>query len=261
MVSVGFVGAGRMATALMQAIKAKKAASSILASDRSEERRAYVQTLGFQVTADNRQVAKRCDVIVLAVKPQDIATVLDDLKGVVRIDQIVISIAAGVKLSFLQSKLKAKWVRVMPNAACLVGEMAAGYAYGQNITEKDKQVVQKIFSSAGLAFELRETDLDAVTALSGSGPAFFATIITAFADAAAKQGLDRGIAQQLALQTASGTIKLIKEGTSPEDLVKMVASPGGTTMAGLKVMEDKKLRQILADVIAAAADRSRELGR
>jgi len=258
---IGFIGAGNMAFALAKAIKNAKLAKSIIASDINEERLDFVKKeLKIDITKDNNEVIKKSDIIFLAVKPQVIDFVLDEIKDT---DKLVISIAAGVKLKKLEDKLKkAKVVRVMPNTPCLVGEMAAGFAVGKKVSDKEIKIVEEILNSAGKAFYLKEDLLDTVTGLSGSGPAFVARLIEAFVEAGQKQGLGKDVATELSIQTFLGTSKLLKEsGMTPDELVKIVSSPGGTTVAGREILEKSDYKDIILKTIQRATERSKELGK
>lgn len=250
-----------MAFALAKAIKNAKLAKSIIASDTNEERLHFVKDhLEIDVTHKNKEVLKKSDVVFIAVKPQHIDEVLDEIKDV---NCLVISIAAGVKLKKLEQKLKkAKVVRVMPNTPCLAGEMAAGFAVGKRCKDKEIKIVEELLNSAGKAFYLKEEMLDAVTGLSGSGPAFVALLIDAFIEGGIESGLSEDIATELAIQTFLGTAKLLQEsGMSADELVKIVSSPGGTTVAGREILEKSDYRDVLIKTIKRASDRSRELGK
>lgn len=259
---IGFIGAGNMAFALAKAIKKAKL-GSIIASDINQERLDFVKKeLNIQVTKSNKEVFQNSDIVFLAVKPQVMDFVLDEIKTHVK-NQLIISIAAGIKLKRLESKLKnKKIIRVMPNTPCLVGEMAAGFAVGKKVTDNEIKIVEEILSSAGKAFYLKEELLDAVTGLSGSGPAFVARLIEAFTQAGQKQGLTKDISTELALQTFKGTAALLQEsGLTPDELVKMVSSPGGTTIAGREVLENSNYKDIIKKTIEVATKRSKELGK
>lgn len=262
---IGFIGAGKMAEALIKALIEKKIvrAVNIIASDISSARLAKIKKqTGINTAKNNKEVVKKSDVVFLAVKPQNMNSVLDEIKKIVRKEQMIVSIAAGIKLKTIEKKLNAKIVRVMPNTPCLVGEMAAGFSVGKKVTNSEKIIVDEILNSAGKAFLLTEKQLDAVTALSGSGPAFFAYFTDAMAKAAIKQGLNKDAAYELAFQTCKGTGKLLQEtGLAPEELIKMVASPKGTTEAGLKVLNNSQIKKILQKTINAAVKRSKELGK
>lgn len=253
-----------MAFALAKAILNNKITTNknIIASDINKERLDFVKSeLKINTTKDNKEVIKKSEIVFLAIKPQVMDAVLDEIKNIVK-DQLIISIAAGIKLNKLESKLKnKKIVRVMPNTPCLVGEMAAGFAVGKKVNDKYILLVEKILNSAGKAFYLKEDLLDAVTGLSGSGPAFVARLIEAFVEAGQKQGLNKDIATELALQTFKGTAKLLQEsGMTPEELVKLVSSPGGTTVAGREILEKSDYKDVIMKTIEKATKRSKELG-
>ena len=258
--TISFIGAGKMAAALISCIY--KNNYNIIASDKNSKNLANLKKFKVKTTSNNNEAARNSDIVFICVKPQDIDSVLDELKGIVK-NQLIVSIAAGIKLSYLESKLKNKRIiRVMPNINCLAGEMAAGFSAGKLATKSDIDSVLKILNSAGTVFLLKEDLLDAVTAVSGSGPAFFAYFIQAFAEAGIKNGLPKEIAFRLAAQTALGTGKLLtKMNLSPEELINMVASKKGTTVAGLDVLKKNNVNKILRKTIDAAVKRSRELGK
>ena len=261
MTRVGFIGAGNMALALIKAIAKDNLASSVYASDIKESRLKLIEAeTKAKITPFNKVVVNESDVIFLAVKPQVIDKVLDELKDT---NKLVVSIAAGITLKHLESKLKnARVVRVMPNTPCLVGEMAAGFALGKKTTDKDVKIVEEILNSAGKAFCLKEELLDAVTGLSGSGPAFIAYLLEGLIEGGVKQGLTKDVATELAVQTCLGTAKLLLEkGLSTKELIDMVSSPKGTTVAGRKVLENSDIKKILAKTVEEATKRSKELGR
>ncbi|MEA2037207.1 MAG: pyrroline-5-carboxylate reductase [Nanoarchaeota archaeon] len=258
---VGFIGAGNMAFALVKAIKKAKLAKNIIVSDVKKKRLGFVKkNAKVNITLDNRETVKKSDVIFLAVKPQQMDSILDEINDT---NKVVISIAAGIKIKKIESKLrKARVVRVMPNTPCLVGEMAAGFAIGKKVKNNDVKMVEELLNSAGKAFYLKEQVLDAVTGLSGSGPAFVARLIEAFVEGGKKAGLSKDIATELSLQTFKGTAALLQESRmTPEELVKIVSSPGGTTIAGRKVLEKSRYKDIIVKTIKRAAQRSRELAK
>lgn len=262
MLKVGFIGAGKMGEALIRSMLGiEDMQISITASDITEERRELMNKLDrVEATENNLKVIDKSDVIFIAVKPQNIDEVLDEIKDT---DKLVISIAAGVPLRRLEAKLtKARLIRIMPNTPCLVGEMAGGFTLGVRATEADGEILMKLLKNSGKIFQLDEKHLDTVTALSGSGPAFMAYIIKVMADGAIKQGLPADVAEQLAVQTALGTGKLLRDmKLSPEELITMVSSPGGTTVAGRRILENSDVKDVLEKTIAAATERGRELGR
>ncbi len=258
---IGFCGAGNMALALARAISRALSGVTVTAYDVDEERlAAFASTLErFAPAASNREVTEKSDATFLAVKPQVIDAVLGEIGDATG---LVISIAAGIPLRRLEAALPgARLVRVMPNTPCLVGAMAAGYALGGRVTKNDAELVSQLLSSAGEAILLDEAQLDAVTGLSGSGPAFVARLVEAFTEGGVKAGLDRETARRLTLATFAGTARLLDQtGMSSEELVTMVSSPGGTTVAGRSILENSDVKQIIAGTIERAAERSRELG-
>jgi pyrroline-5-carboxylate reductase len=213
--------------------------------------------------ADNLAVTARSDVLILAVKPQIMSQVLAELRPAILADHLVISVAAGVSLSTLAAGLgpECRLARVMPNTPALVGEGASGYCLGPNATDADDATVQDAVNSVGRAFRVGEHLLDAVTGLSGSGPAFVYTIIEALSDGGVRVGLPRDVATALAAQTVLGAAKMVLEtGLHTGTLKDHVASPGGTTIAGLHALERGGVRGALMDAVEAATRRARELG-
>ena len=263
MKTISFIGTGKMATALISCICKNNISRTIIASDKNNKNLMNIKKqLNIKTTKDNKEAVKNSDIVFICVKPQDISKVLDEIQNVVK-NQLIVSIAAGIRLKHLESKLKNKRIiRVMPNINCLVGEMAAGFSAGKHATKEDIKIVSKILNSAGIAFLMKEDLLDAVTGISGSGPAFFAYFIKAFEEAGIKNSLPRDVALRLACQTALGTGKLMLEkNLSPDKLIAMVASKKGTTVAGLNVLKKHKVKNILITTIDAAVKRSEELGR
>ena len=260
---ISFIGTGKMASALISCIYKNKLAKSITASDKNNKNlRKIKNKFKIKTINDNKEAIKNSDIIFICVKPQDIDIVIDEIKDEVK-NQLIVSIAAGIKISHLQTKLKNKRIiRVMPNINCLIGEMAAGFSAGKYATKYDIKNVSKILNAAGISFLVKEGLLDAVTAVSGSGPAFFAYFIDAISKAGIKNGLPREIAYKLAIQTALGTGKLLLEkNLSPKELIEMVASKKGTTAAGLQVLKSNKTKNIIMKTVDAAAKRSKELGK
>jgi pyrroline-5-carboxylate reductase len=229
-----------------------------------QARQAFAAETGLRTTENNREVVATSDVLVLAVKPQAMATLLADIRPAVNARHLLVSIAAGVTLRQLADGLGGdrRLVRVMPNTPCLVGASASGYAPGDAATAEDINLVDRLLNAVGRAFRLPEYLLDAVTGLSGSGPAFVYVMIEALSDGGVRVGLPRDVATALAAQTVFGAAKMVLEtGSHPAVLKDMVASPGGTTIAGLHAMEQKGVRGALMDAVEAATRRSMELGR
>jgi len=264
---IGFIGAGRMATAMVQGLIRSKITTPerIVASDVVEEaREALADITKVKVYAENNPVVEQSDVIFLAVKPQVMAEVLLELKPLVTGKHLIVSVAAGVTLTQLAALLgnKVRLVRVMPNTPILVGAGAAGFCLGPKATFEDADLVQRILGTLGKAIEVPERLMDAVTGLSASGPAYVSVIIESLADGGVRAGLTREIASQLAMQTVYGTAKMLLEtGLHPAMLKDMVASPGGTTIAGLHALERGGLRCALMDAVTAASQRASELGK
>lgn len=263
--TIGFIGAGQMARALAGGLvrAGLLAAPQLVAFDPAEAARRdfAAQVAGAKLADDNRAVVVAADVIVLAVKPQKAAVVMDELRGLGGPDKLLVSILAGTPLA----KLVAGWgtprvVRVMPNTPCLVGAGAAGYALGPGATRQDAELVGQLLGAVGIAVEVDEPLLDAVTGLSGSGPAFVYTMIEALSDGGVRAGLPRAIATQLAAQTVLGGARMVlASGEHPAVLKDRVASPGGTTIAGLQALEERGLRAALLAAVEAATRRSVEL--
>lgn len=263
---IGFIGAGKMAEALICAFIDKNAASpeSIYASDISSDRLNYLKNkTGINTCSGNIEVVNNTDIVFLAVKPQNFKELLPEIKDSVTAEKLVISIAAGISTPRMEAGLNnPRVIRVMPNTPCLVSEMAGAYCAGKYASEEDIKTADRLLNSAGSVVLLKEELLDAVTGLSGSGPAFAAYIINAFIEAGKKVGLDETAAKELSLQTFLGTAKLLKEKEiSPEELITMVKSPGGTTAAGLNLLENSELKNIIIDTIKKAEERSKELGK
>ena len=260
--TIGFIGAGTMGHALIRGLIARGVSRcSIYASDPSDAMRRRVARLGARTTARNDEVARKADIIVLAVKPQEISGVLRRLVKVVRRRQLVVSIAAGVTRRALQSRLPGvPIVRVMPNLAATVGSGFAAFAMGPRATPAHRAITKAIFEAVGEAVELPERLLDAITAVSGSGPAYLFFLAQAWEEAAMALGLSRSVAQQAVRQTLAGSLLLLDHGQlSPEQWIAKVASKRGTTEAALRVLSRHRVRQHFVEALRAAARRSREL--
>ncbi len=262
---IEFVGAGRIARALARGfVQAKLAnASGITASDPSREAmKQFADAVpGSRAAGSNADVVPGADVIVLAVKPQHLATALAELRGSVTAEVLVVSVVAGATIATLIEGLGSqRVVRVMPNTPCLIGQGATGYAMGPGTNDGDAQLVNELFGSVGIAYELPEELLDVVTGLSGSGPGYIYTVIEALADGAVEMGMPRETALALAAQTVRGAASMVMEtGQQPAALRDQVASPGGTTVAGLNALEQHGLRAALMAAVEAATKRAREL--
>lgn len=264
---IGFIGAGKMATALAYGFVDAglvDRARLFAADPFAEATAAFAKATGGQMLPNNVALAEESTLVFLAVKPQQMAGVLSELKGRLTARHLVISVAAGVTLATLASGLGEgpRLVRVMPNTPCLVGQGASGYCVGRGATAADAELVGRLLTSVGRAWPLDEKLLDAVTGLSGSGPAFVFVMIEALADGGVRVGLPRQVALALAAQTVLGSAQMVLDtGEHPAALKDQVASPGGTTIAGLAALEAGNVRSALIAAVEAATKRSIELGK
>jgi len=264
--TIGFLGAGKMATALARGFVVKKlvAPAQLIASDPFEPaRRAFATETGGQATDSNAAVVAQSNVIFLAVKPNQVAEALQSIREVWRPECLLISIAAGITLQQLEAGLGegARVVRVMPNTPALVGASASAFALGKGTRPGDGELVNRLLSAVGLACEVKEALIDAVTGLSGSGPAYVYQFIEALSDGGVAAGLPRDLATRLAAQTVLGAARMVLEtGQHPGALKDQVTSPGGTTIEGLHELEKGGLRATVINAVRSATARSRELG-
>ncbi|MBL6763805.1 MAG: pyrroline-5-carboxylate reductase [Verrucomicrobiae bacterium] len=264
--SIGFLGAGKMATALGKGfLKAGLVdAADLIASDVFEAARSsFASETGGTATSNNLEVLQRANIILLAVKPGQIESVLTGIRDTATKGHLFISIAAGVPIAKMESCLptSARLIRVMPNTPALVGASATAYALGSHASQSDGDLAGRLFSALGTAYPVPENLLDAVTGLSGSGPAYVYMIIEALSDGGVAAGLPRDIATKLAAQTLLGGARMVLEtGIHPGQLKDMVTSPGGTTIEGVHALERGGLRATLMNAVRAAAEKSRKLG-
>ena len=262
----GFLGAGRMATALAGGmVKAKLITPrALFAADVvAPAAKAFAKATGGKVLRKNSDVLQKAKVIVIAVKPHQVEELLGSLAADVTSKHLFISIAAGVTITQLEAALggKARVIRVMPNTPALVGEGAAGFARGNRATAADAKLAARMLGAVGLAVEVPERLINAVTGLSGSGPAYGFQIIEALSDGGVAVGLPRELSTQLAAQTMLGAAKMVLEtGEHPGILKDRVASPGGTTIEGLHEMEAAGVRRAHINAVRAAADKADGLG-
>jgi pyrroline-5-carboxylate reductase len=264
--AIAMIGSGQMGEALVGGWLAAKtvSAEAIMATDASAERRDLMKRrFGVRTGTDNREAASKSDVVVLAVKPQILGGVMKELAPALA-GKLVLSIAAGVTLTHLAglAPKTVRFVRIMPNTPVLVRDGVSALSFGSTVTEKDLQLARRLFEAVGKVVVVEEKLMDAVTGLSGSGPAYVFLAIEALADGGVKMGLPRSIADLLAAQTVLGAARMVLEtGELPAKLKNGVASPGGTTIAGLHRLEQGGLRAALMAAVEAAAKRSEELGR
>jgi pyrroline-5-carboxylate reductase len=261
----GFLGFGKMASALVQGMLQAgecKPAQIVVVNRHPETIQEDVEKYGLSLAPSPRRLVQQAETIVLGTKPADSVQLLrevrQDLDG-----KLLISVAAGVKLLDLQEAggHRTRVIRAMPNTPSLVNRGATAYALGDHATAADADIAEKLFSAVGIVFRVREPALNAVTGLSGSGPAYVFTFVEALADGGVMMGLQRDVALELAIQTVLGSAEMIRTTKlHPAELREMVASPGGTTMAGIESLESHRLRYTIMSAVRAASERARELG-
>jgi len=263
---IGFIGTGKMGEALIKGIIHAKLVPSknIYASDMDVAKLQILEKeLKINICKGNCDAVNNSDILIIAVKPQIVPAVLSEIKSSIK-NQLIISIAAGVTIDTFEKNLppKTKVVRVMPNIAATVEEAASAISPGSAVSKEDTAIAASIFNAIGKTVILQENLMDAVTGLSGSGPAYIFMIIEALADGGVHEGLDRNTAKLLAAQTVLGAAKMVIDGGSHTgELKDMVTSPGGTTIRGLRVMEEQGVRIAMMNAVIAACGRSKELGK
>ena len=263
---IGFLGAGKMATALARGFIRGELAGprEIIASDPVDAaRKHFAAEVGAKTVTANAEVTKFAGVLIMATKPDQVPAALAEIHGAFTEKHLLISIAAGVTLAKLEAALPAgaRVIRVMPNTPALVGAGASAFALGKSATAADGELAKKLLSAVGLALQVKESLLDAVTGLSGSGPAYVYQFIEALSDGGVAAGLPRDVATQLAAQTVLGGAKMVLEtGAHPGALKDQVTSPGGTTIEGLHELEKGKMRAAVMSAVRAATEKSKKLG-
>jgi pyrroline-5-carboxylate reductase len=264
---IGFVGCGKMASAIIKGVISSKILPSenIIGSEVNlEVAQSAKQRLNIEVIADNKALTRDCDVIFVATKPNYASQVLEEIKDELTPKKLLVSIMAGVSTSKIENIVgKQRVVRVMPNTPALVLEGMSGVCKGSYATEDDAQFVVELLSNIGKAIEVTEAQIDIVTAISGSGPAFFYKVIEDMARAGEKLGLDYEKSLQLAVQTAIGSAKMINQrGETPvQTLIDNVATKGGCTFVGITVMNEENSKKLFYDVIAQTTQKASELGK
>lgn len=265
MARLSIIGGGAMGAAFAKGVVSSGniKAGDVTVADLDESRlKKLAQELGVNTTTDNVSAVKSADVILLAIKPGIVPVVLDGIKGVLSTSQLLICIAAGVCLEAIESRLPegVGVIRVMPNTPCQVGAGAIAFCPGKAATREHVEIAKGIFDAVGISYEVPEKLLNAVTGLSGSGPAYVYVMIEALSDAGVRVGLPRQIATRLAAQTVYGSAKMVlDEGRHPAALKDQVTSPGGTTIAGIDALEQAGFRSALIEAVKAATKRSEEL--
>lgn len=268
---LGFIGGGNMAEAMIKGLISASFVESknIFVSDVVPERLEFLHSkYKVKTLADNRELVEKSDILILAVKPQVVKKVMENVRDLIDAKKLLVSVAAGVPIATIHAVLKAgqdrkyNIVRTMPNTPALVQEGVTAIAAGVNVSKVDIQIAHRLFEAVGKTVDVDEVHLDAVTGLSGSGPAYIFMIIEALSDAGVKMGLSREVANTLTIQTVLGSAKLAGESKKhPGELKDMVTSPGGTTISGLHTLEAGGLRTTMMDAVEAATKRSQELGR
>jgi len=264
--NIGFIGGGAMAEAMLGGILANKlfAPAEVYVSDHKMKRCEQLHTLyGVHAALDASTFLDKLDIVVLAIKPQAAQIAIESIVKFVKPDTMVISVIAGLTLNSLETYfVKQPVVRVMPNTPVAVGAGMSAIALGKNTSELNGKTVETIFNAVGKAVILQESAIDAVTGLSGSGPGYAFIMIDALADAGVNAGLPRQISIMLAAQTLLGAAKMVLEtGEHPAVLRDKVTSPGGTTIAGIHVLEQKGVRAALIDAVEAATNKSKAMGK
>ena len=262
---IAIIGGGKMGSIIAQGLIAQKISSKkdIIVTDIDAAKLEFLRkSMKLNVSHDNDKSVKNADIVILAVKPQNVAATLKEISPSIDKTKILVSIAAGITTKFIESHLAAgvRVLRVMPNTPALVGEGAAAVAKGSFAKKIDVKLAHMIFNAVGISVEVEESLIDAVTGLSGSGPAYCFLIIEALIDAGEKMGLPRDLAAKLAMQTMLGSARLcLSSDKQPAELREMVTSPGGTTVAGLQALADGNIRATIIAAVEAATKRSKEL--
>lgn len=259
---IGIIGSGNLGSSFIKGLVKSKTIepNNIIVADPVKEKLEEIKKLNVETTTNNKKVAKQSEKIFLAVKPDDISKVLEETN--LSSDKLVISLAAGVPTTYLQKHTKARTIRVMPNLAGKITEMASAYTLGPNAKEEDEKFVEKILNQLGETVKVEEDLMDAVTGLSGSGPAYIFIIIQALRDAGKELGLSEESAFKLVVQTVKGSAELALESDKTlEEFIDMVCSPKGTTIEGVKILEDEKVREVFKKAVEAASERAEELSK
>lgn len=259
---IGFLGGGNMAEALIKGLTFKGIRDIIFYDPSVDRIRHIMNSYNVGYGGTNTEVIKRSSIIIIAVKPQIVDTLIEEIVNEANDSKLFISIAAGVRLSYLSKRLSTKRIiRVMPNTPALIREGMTVISSMQGVSDEDLLKAKEIFETVGKVLFLPEEQMDAVTALSGSGPGFLSYIVESMIKAGMKIGLSEDDANKLVIQTFIGTSKVFESGIKPEKLREMVTSPNGTTYAGLQKMSQRDIEGTLYEVLKSAKERSQELGK
>ena len=260
---IGIIGIGNIGTSILRGLLATVDDARFLINDlRRESLDAFAGEPRVEICESNEELVKKAEIVILAVKPKDVRMVLEPIAPLMA-DKLLISVAAGVSTAELERYLGEgkRVIRVMPNIGARVGESVSALCRGRNAVTEDEKLADEIFSAIGSVYHINESDMDAITGLSGSGIAFFAEVIDAMADAGVYEGLPRDSALTIAARTALGAARMILAGDDPAAIKAMTASPGGTTIRGLYAMESRAVRAAMMDAVIEATRRSREMNR
>jgi len=262
---IGIIGVGNMGEAILRGLHQKGMTKGIVVSEPRPDRREYIKkNYGVEALPDNRAITSQAQIIILAVKPQELKGVLQEIAPSLGSATLLISIAAGASLGAIASILakEVRLIRAMPNIAALALESVTALSPGAGVSAADLEIARDIFNAMGRTVVIPESLMDAVTGMSGSGPAYVSLFIEALADGGVRMGLPRKDALEMAIQTVLGTARLLTEqGEHPAHLKDRVASPGGTTIAGIAALEAKGFRGAVMEAVAAATQRSKELAK
>lgn len=265
MKKIGFIGGGNMATAIIKGLIAQNGSADFIGVfDLSEEKCAAMREMGVNVYASSPEVVRLSDIIVLAVKPQNYAEVLEEIKGVVSTDKTFVSIAAGISISYVQTALECECpvVRVMPNTPLLLKKGASALCPSDNISDEDKQVVYDMFAGSGVCEYITEDHMNEIISVNGSSPAYIYLFAKAMADYAASKGIDYDRAMNLVCATLEGSAAMLREsGDSADVLIDKVSSKGGTTIAALDKLREHGFVEAIHDAMQACTDRAEQLGK
>ncbi len=263
--TIGIAGVGKMGEALVKGLLSRRVLppSHILVSDAIASRaKEIAATYDVVYVPGTAKLAERSDILVLAAKPKDMPGLVESIAAHVKRETLVVTLAAGVRTAYVEQKLagRGRVIRMMPNLACGVGEGATAFALGATATDADAIILEEVMGSLGRVTKVEEKHLDAVTGLSGSGPGFMAALAQAMIEGGIRSGLPKDVAFKLALQTMKGTAELLlTDGIDPGELYRMVATPGGTTAAGWRIMQGRGVPEAISDGIVAASRRAAEL--
>ncbi len=264
---IGIIGIGNIGSSILRGLLSEiEDAQFLIADVRRESLSAFAANPRVEICSSNEELAKKSEILILAVKPRDVSGVLGAIAPFME-DKLLISVAAGVSTGELERYLadsgsgrRVRVIRAMPNIGARVGESVSALCSGSNAVSEDEELAAEIMSAIGSVYHVDEKEMDVITGLSGSGIAFFAEVIDAMADAGVYEGLPRDSALTIAAKTALGAARLILAGESPATIKAMTASPGGTTIRGLHTMESRAVRAAMMDAVIEATRRSREMG-